>query len=444
MADTVIRTAEEKSERSYRSYVLVVLLLVYIFNFIDRQIIGILAPVIKAELGLSDTQLGLMGGLAFALFYTGLGIPIAMLADRYSRVRIITWSLAIWSGFTAICGFAQNFWQLFLARVGVGVGEAGGVAPAYSLISDYFPASERGRAMAVFSFGIPLGSAAGILFGGLIAAYIDWRSAFMVVGLAGLLLAPLMRFTVREPVRGRFDPPTARAAAPSIGEVLRVLSTKRSFWFISFGASCSSIMGYGLIFWLPSFFKRSYPAELQQLASAVGFGEGVDLTLVGTSLFFGSIILLGGVLGVWMGGYLADKLGHARKAAYALVPAGAFALAIPLFGAGILAPNLLAAFLLFLIPQALSLVWLGPVLSAIQGLVAPSMRATASATFLFINNLLGIGFGTFFLGRLSDFLIPRYGAESLRYSILIGLVFYVLAALFLFLASRRLDRDWHR
>ncbi|MFM2043019.1 MAG: hypothetical protein RLY86_1595 [Pseudomonadota bacterium] len=445
MTETVARTAEEAGEKRYRAYVLFVLLLVYIFNFIDRQIIGILAPLIKADLGLSDTQLGLMGGLAFALFYTGLGIPIAMLADRYSRVKIITIALAVWSAFTVVCGFAHNFWQLFLARVGVGVGEAGGVAPAYSLISDYFPQSERGRAMAVFSFGIPIGSAAGILFGGLIAAYIDWRMAFIVVGLAGLLLAPLMWFTVKEPVRGRFDPPTAaRAKAPAIGEVLSTLTGKSSFWFISFGASASSIMGYGLIFWLPSFFKRSYGPELETLARAVGFGDGVNLTLVGASLFFGTIIFFGGLLGIWMGGYLADKLGQAKKSAYALVPAAAFALAIPFFAAGVLAPTLTIAFFLFLLPQALSLVWLGPVLSSIQGLVAPAMRATASAVFLFVNNLLGIGFGTFFLGFLSDTLIPRFGDDSLRYSILIGLSFYALAFLLFLLAARRLEKDWHR
>ncbi|HEX5776050.1 MAG TPA: MFS transporter, partial [Caulobacteraceae bacterium] len=202
--------AAEDPKPGYRSYVLAILIVVYTFNFLDRQILGILAGPIKAELGLTDSQLGLMGGLAFAIFYTGLGIPVAWLADRWSRSWIMTLALTVWSGFTALCGFATGFWQLFLCRMGVGVGEAGGVAPAYSLISDYFPARQRARALAAYSFGIPIGSALGILFGGLIAARIDWRMAFFVCGLAGLVLAPLLAFTVREPVRGRLDPTAAR------------------------------------------------------------------------------------------------------------------------------------------------------------------------------------------------------------------------------------------
>src|ERR1700692_4226244 len=191
---------------AYRSYVLVVLVIVYTFNFIDRQIVGILAVPIKAELHLSDSQLGLMGGLAFALFYTLLGIPIARLADRVSRTGIMTVALALWSLMTAVCGLTQSFAQLFLARVGVGVGEAGGVAPAYSLICDYFPTTERARALSVYSFGIPIGAALGIVLGGFITSVMSWRMAFFIVGLAGLLATPLLKFTVREPKRGALDP----------------------------------------------------------------------------------------------------------------------------------------------------------------------------------------------------------------------------------------------
>ncbi len=413
--------------RGSRFYVLFILSLVYTFNFIDRQIVGILAGAIKADLGLTDTQLGLMGGIAFALLYASLGIPIAWLADRFNRVWIITLALAVWSGFTALCGVAQGFWQLFLFRVGVGVGEAGGVAPSYSLISDTFPPAERARAFAVFSFGIPVGSAAGILFGGLIAARVDWRMAFLACGAAGLLLAPLLAFTVREPVRGRFDPPGAQTAAPPFAEVLRTLAGKSSFWLIAFGATSSSTLGYGLAFWLPQFLGRSF-----------------GLSLADLSLYYSAIALFGGTLGIWMGGYLADRLGRTRKAAYALVPAAAFVLSLPLYTLGLLSKSPVSAFFLFLLPTALGLVWLGPVITAIQHLVPPAMRATASAVFLFFNNLLGIGFGIFIFGRLSDFLGPRFGAESLRYSILIGLVFYVLAATLLYLASRRLERDWYR
>src|SRR5918997_4463858 len=194
--------------------VLAILLLAYIFNFIDRQIIGVLAIPIKADLGLSDTQMGLMGGIAFALFYSGLAIPIAWLADRRSRVNIIAVSVAFWSLFTAVCGLAQNFWQLFLARMGVGVGEAGGVAPSYALISDYFPPNRRARALAIFSLGIPIGSALGLFFGGWLATSLDWRTAFFIIGLAGLPVAVMMWLFVPDPERGRYDPPSARAGQP--------------------------------------------------------------------------------------------------------------------------------------------------------------------------------------------------------------------------------------
>ncbi len=409
----------------YRIYVLLILVLVYTFNFIDRVIVGILAPPIKADLGLTDTQLGLLGGTAFALFYTGLGIPIARLADRYSRVWIMTAALALWSGFTAACGLAQSFAQLFLTRIGVGVGEAGGVAPAYSLVTDYFPTQQRARALAVYSFGIPIGSALGLVFGGVIASYVDWRAAFIAVGLAGLVIAPLFRATVREPPRGQFDPPTARRSPVSFGEVLRTLAGKPSFWGISLGASCSSIMGYGLFFWLPSFFIRSY-----------------GLTLMQVSVWFGSITLIGGVAGIWLGGSLADRYGSRSRAAYALVPAFAFIASLPFLFAGALAPTALLSFVSFAILYALALAWLGPVICAVQQLVAPSMRATASAIFLFDNNLIGIGAGTVILGALSDGLAERFGAESLRYAILCGSAFYVLSAGFLILSARGLTRDW--
>src|SRR3984957_17228573 len=235
--------AERAASLAYRSYVLVVLVIVYTFNFIDRQIVGILAVPIKAELHLSDSQLGLMGGLAFALFYTLLGIPIARLADRFSRTSIMTAALALWSLMTAVCGLTQNFAQLFLARVGVGVGEAGGVAPAYSLICDYFPTTERARALSVYSFGIPIGAASGIVLGGYITSLMSWRMAFFIVGLAGLLITPLLKLTVREPERGALDPELVDGApAPSLLEVIAVLARNASFWGLSMGVASASIM----------------------------------------------------------------------------------------------------------------------------------------------------------------------------------------------------------
>ena len=402
------------------------LVVVYTFNFIDRQIIGILAIPIKAELHLSDAQLGLMGGLAFALFYTGLGIPIAMLADLSDRSWIMTISLVIWSAMTAVCGTVQNFWQLFAARLGVGIGEAGGVAPAYSLISDLYPPHMRARALGVYSFGIPIGSAAGMVFGGVIASLIDWRYAFFIVGLAGVAIAPLFRLTVRDPGRGVQEPGGAQPPPAALRQVFGCLATKPAFWLVCVAAACSSMMGYGLFFWMPSYLVRSF-----------------GLTLLDASLHYGAILLIGGIAGIWLGGVLGDRLGAARRSAYALVPAAAFAVTIPFYIFGLLATDIVTALALLLIPTALGLVWLGPVLSMIQHLVPPTMRTTASSIFLFVNNLIGIGIGTPAIGALSDLLTERFGHEALRYSILAGTGFYALAAVLLVAASRRLERDWH-
>jgi predicted MFS family arabinose efflux permease len=413
MAETT--TAQAPAGR--RLLVLGVLILAYTFNFLDRQILGILAGAIKRDLHLSDSQLGLMGGLAFALFYTALGIPIAWLADRWSRTWIMTGALALWSAFTAACGAAGGFWSLFLCRMGVGVGEAGGVAPAYSLIADYFPKAQRGRALAAFSFGIPVGSALGLLFGGLIAHAVNWRAAFVAVGLAGVALAPLVRLLLREPKR--------HAAPPSAGGGLSDLVRKPSFWLISLAAAASSVCGYGVAFWLPSYFERS-----------------LGLSLVDRALFLAAITLIGGTLGVWGGGWAADRLAAKSRRAYVLVPAAAFLLALPCFFFAVQTRSLPLAFVLFLIPQGLNLAWLGPVTAAVQHLVTADRRATASAAFLFINNLIGLGLGTWYFGAVSDALTPRFGAEALRYAIYSGLGFYVLSAVLFFLASLKLEKAW--
>ncbi len=417
--------SQTKPITSNRAYVLFILVVVYTFNFIDRQIIGILAVPIKADLGLTDTQLGLMGGLAFALFYTGLGIPVAMLADRFSRTWIMTAALAIWSLMTAASGLATNFWQLFAARLGVGVGEAGGVAPAYSLISDFFPPNQRARALSVYSFGIPIGSAIGIVFGGVIATLLDWRIAFFIVGLAGLVLAPVFRLTIKEPPRGGFDRQREDTKPPNLKTILRTLAGKPSFWLVSLGASCSSMMGYGLFFWLPSFFVRSF-----------------DMTLLNASLYFGAVLLVGGLVGIWAGGWLGDRFGQMRRSRYITIPAFAFLATIPFYIIAMTSESMLLTFSVLLIPTALGLVWLGPVISVIQHLVPPNMRATASAIFLFINNLIGIGIGTFAIGLLSDLLSVQYGDDSLRYSILAGTGFYVIAAALFFLAAKWVEQDW--
>ena len=500
-------TAAAPARPGYRYYVLAVLVLIYTLNFLDRQIIGILAAPLKQHFELTDAQFGLLGGIAFASVYSTLAIPLAWLADRVSRVWIMTGALAVWSGFTALCGLAGSFTQLFLCRMGVGVGEAGGVAPAYSLISDYFPPSQRARALAVFAFGIPIGTAAGTLVGGLLAARWGWQTAFIVVGLLGLLLAPLLRLTVRDPQRGGTDAAAAAAAvadavapeaapvAPAsgssrvgsiastimlsigaaalawgavqyltdgdaaltwafggllalvIGVSLRIARStasvvirKPSFWLLSLGAASSSICGYGVAGWLPLFFMRSF-----------------DLTLSQTAWYYSGIALVGGTLGIWMGGFIADKLSKRGKGAYPLTPAIAFLISAPLFIAAMNSPwiiglalpgggtqfqQLALAFLIFLVPTGLNLAWLGPITAAVQHLAPPAMRSTASALFLLINNLLGLAVGFYYFGWMSDLLAPRFGDESLRWAIYTGMGFYILASILLIGASRTLKKDW--
>jgi len=411
----------------HRNVVLGMLLVVYVFNFVDRQILSILAAPIQADLQLSDSEMGMLGGLAFALLYSTMAVPLAALADRSSRSWVIAVSLAAWSGFTALCGVATNFWHIFFARLGVGIGEAGGVAPSYALIGDYFPSERRATALSIYSLGIPIGSGLGVLMGGYIAATVDWRTAFFAVGLAGLVIVPVFKLLVRDKAKPKVaaDNPAPLPQTPSLKETAGVLARKRSFWVLAFGAAMSSMLGYGIAFWLPSLLIRSFGFELVQ-----------------ASQFFGALLLIGGVVGVMAGGLIADRLGSRDRAYYAWLPGLAFFLGAPLFAAGISSSDAQLAFLLFLLPQALSYVWLGPVLSAVQHLVVPAARSTASALFLLINNLIGLGGGIYALGALSDFLVPFYGDEALRYSMLYGLALYGLAALLMALAGPSLRKDW--
>lgn len=408
------------STPGYRALVLAMLLLVYTFNFLDRQILGILVAPIKADLQLTDTQLGALGGIAFAFLYSTLGVPLALLADRTSRTWVVTVSLTVWSGFTALCGLATGFWSLFLSRIGVGVGEAGGVAPSYAIISDYFPAHQRARALAIYSLGIPIGLASGTLLGAWIAASVDWRAAFIVVGLAGVVIAPIFRLIVKEPPR-----PSTTAERVPLGEVFGILARKKSFWLMAFAAGFSSMCGYGLAFWAPSVLIRSF---------------GFDLRT--TSYFFGSVLLIGGTIGVFMGGWLADRMGQGDRGVYAKLPAFAWLITVPLFAGAFLTNNVTLAWFLFLIPNGLNILWLGPVTTAVQHLVPPHMRATASASFLLINNLIGLGAGSWVMGAMSDAMTASYGTEALRYAATYALGFYLIAAFLMLLAIRPLRRDW--
>ena len=408
-----------------RYIALAMLIVVYTLNFLDRQIISILKDPIAEELKLTDTQLGLMGGLAFALLYTTLAVPIAWFADRKSRVWIMTWALGLWSAFTALCGLTNNFIQLFFARMGVGVGEAGGVAPAYSLIADYFPPKQRARALAIYSFGIPVGSAAGILFGGLLAQYVDWRFAFISIGLFGVLLAPAFRLLVKDPPRGLYDTKAVGEKPLGFLPTCKLAFAKPSFWLMAFGAAFSSMVGYGLLYWMPTFLARS-----------------MNMSLVDRSWFLAGVLFIGGVVGMMLGGFLADRLGQKSKSYYPLIPAVAFLISAPLYVLGVITTDPAIAFFVFLAPQALGLVWLGPVVTAVQHLGPANSRTMISALFLLINNLIGIAVGTWFFGAMSDYLKPTFGEDSIKYAFIFGLGFYVVAALLLFLASFRIKKDW--
>jgi predicted MFS family arabinose efflux permease len=402
------------------SLVLALLLLAYILNFLDRQILGILAQPIQADLHLSNAEFGAIGGTAFALLYAGLGIPLAYLADRTSRSAVVAGSLAVWSGFTALCGAAVGYWSLFLARLGVGVGEAGGVAPSYALIADYFPPERRARALAIFSLGIPLGLGAGSFIGARLADWFGWRAAFVIMGVAGVVLAPILRSVVRDLPRSA----PASTQAP-LATVFPILAGKPAFWLLAFASSASSLCGYGLALWTPKVMMLSF---------------GLDL--VSTGNFLASLLLIGGCAGVFAGGWLADHLGAADRGWYAKLPAIAWLISVPTWGFGLFAPNLWIAWPLLLIGNAVNILWLGPVITAVQHLVPRSMRSTASASFLLINNLIGLGVGPWLMGRLSDALQTSYGANALRNAAVACLVFYLVAAALMFLSVRSLRRSW--
>ena len=412
----------DQDRPGYRWVLLALLLLAYIFNFLDRQIVSILQIPLKAELGLTDTQLGLLGGTAFAILYSTLAIPLASLADRRGRLKVVAAGVLGWSLFTAACGTARSFPALFAARVGVGVGEAAGVAPSYALLAEAFPKRSRAKALALFSLGIPFGSGLGIFFGGWLAQAFDWRTAFIVVGIAGVPVAALLALL------DRLSPPRDPAAVEVRAlETLRTLAVKPAFWMLSFGAACASICGYGFGQWIPRMLHDVYGADLKQLGS-----------------YFGSVIVIGGTGGILLGGILADRLGKGRSSAYALVPGIAFLMTAPLYLFAFHRPNLESAWMWYVLAYGLSITWLGPIVAGVQGLVDPPRRATASAMFLLINNLLGIGLGPLLFGAASDRLSHDYGAEALRTALTFGTALYVAGALLCGVAAIYLARHAKR
>ncbi len=401
------------------------LTLVYVFNFVDRQLLVILQESIKKELNLSDSQLGLLSGLTFAIFYVTLGIPIARLADKRNRRNIVASALGIWSVMTAFSGFARNFFQLLLARIGVGVGEAGGSPPAHAMISDYFPPEKRSTALSVYSTGIYIGILIGFLMGGFLNQHLGWRKAFFVLGIPGIIFSLLFYITVREPRRGATD---SNLAAPnesySLREVLRLLYSIKTFVYLALATGLHVFCVYGLFNWTPSFLSRLHGMKSSEIGVTLG-------------LIFG----IGGGIGTFAGGFITDRFGKKDKRWYLKIPAYAILLSI-LFAAGALfLQNTFFSLFCLGCCGFLHSMYLGPSIAVAHSLVPAQMRALVSAILFFVMNLVGLGFGPLVVGMISDLLAPALGVESLRWAMSIILVVSVASASLFFISAKKMIVD---
>jgi MFS family permease len=415
---------EQQPDRGYSRYVLGILFLVYVINFVDRQILSILLDPIKEDLGASDTQMGFLTGFAFALFYTGFGIPIARWADHGVRRSIIAIGLTVWSLMTAACGLAQSFAQLAVARVAVGIGEAAGSPPAHSLISDYFPPEKRASAISIYNIGIPVGVMLGYLSGGWIVEYFNWRVAFFVVGLPGLILAVVLRLTVKEPPRGMSDRGDVDTRSDSLRDVIRFLLSMRSFVLLAVAGGFSAFSAYGFGSWVPAFLGRVHGMGHGEIGTWIGLESGIA-----------------GALGMIATGLLADRLGRRDPRWYLWLSAISIAIYLPFSVAFLLLDDPTMALILYFVPIALSSVYLGPSIALTHQLVTIRMRAVASSILMFFLNLIGMGLGPQAVGIISDALAPEYGAEGLRWSLLIVLGSKLLSIILYLLAAKYLIED---
>jgi MFS family permease len=429
--------AEFEASESYKRYVVWLLFVVYVFNFVDRQILTIVQEPIKKEFGLADWQLGLLSGLAFAMLYSTLGIPIARFADRSSRVNIIMWSLVVWSSFTAITGFAKTFSHLLLARVGVGIGEAGCSPPAYSLISDYFEPKKRATALSIYSMGVYGGSALGFLVGGLVAQEHGWRTAFYVVGLPGIALAVILKATLREPPRGWSEGAhKVNADPPPFGKVLANMWAKKSFRHLSFAAGLHAFVSYGVGTFYSSYLMRTHGMSIGEVSS----------WLAGT-------VAIGGFLGTYYGGAISDRY-YAKNPDpryYLWVPAITLILNVP-FGLIVFGMSNKHVVLFTMVPMiALSAAYLAPSIATTHRLVGLRERAVAGAVLLFVLNLIGLGLGPVFTGALSDIFRKRFvaqgmaeaqaTADGLQWALCIAIAINLWAALHYYWATKTLNAD---
>jgi predicted MFS family arabinose efflux permease len=418
----------EDANKAWKNwYIVGVLTLVYVFNFIDRQIISVLQEPIRDELGLSDTQLGLLQGLTFAVFYVVMGIPLARWADVGVRRNVVALAVGTWSIMTALCGVAQNFTHLLLARIGVGIGEAGGSPPSHSIISDLFPPGRRALPLAVYSSGITFGVFIAYVFGAWVSDNFGWRVVFIAIGLPGVLLAILVRFTVTEPPRGQYDAIGSDRAPPPVFTVIKQLFASRAFVHLSFAASLHIFVSYGVSAFLISHYVRSYGIPSDEISRV--------------ALPLGLIIGLGGMIGSFAGGYLSDRMSR-RDARWAMwIPAIANIMTVPFAAIAILSRDFYFSLLMYVIPLTFAYVYLGPTLATTHALVRPRMRAMASAVFFFMANLIGLGLGPTLVGVVSDALAPEYGNDSLRYAIVLTFFVNFWSALHYWLASKHLRKE---
>jgi predicted MFS family arabinose efflux permease len=407
---------------------IVLLMLIYTFNFIDRQILNVLAEPIARELQLSDTQIGLMTGLSFALFYTLLGIPLARFTDRPTtdRVWLISACLALWSGMTAVSAAAGNFYHLLLARIGVAAGEAGCTPAATSLIADLAPRERRARAMAFYGLGLPIGTLFGLTLGGLIADAWGWRAAFLVVGLPGIALAVVFAGLVRDP-RARVALAERRTRAiegAPLGEVLREIAGSKAFMWMLVGSSAGAFLSYGKGVWQIVFLIRTHDLSPGQVGLWIGLASGVF-----------------GILGTWLGGWLADRYGAKDPRHYLTAPIIGALITFPLLIAAYTVSDWRLALALMAVPYLLSGLSFGPTFAAIAGLVRPQSRAMAVSVKLFVQTIVGLGLGPLALGALSDALKPLAGDDSVRWVLLAVVSLTLVSAWGDWIARRHIRRE---
>jgi predicted MFS family arabinose efflux permease len=418
-------------EERYAFIVLALLCWVYVLNFLDRQLLSILAKPIQDDLGISDGQLGRLGGLYFALFYCILGVPVAWLADRGNRVRVLSIACAVWSAATIACGMSQNYSQLAVARMSVGIGEAGGVPPSYSIISDYFRADRRGTALGLFNLGPPIGQALGVAFGAKIAAAYDWRLAFVLLGAAGLIAAAAVWGMVREPKRGAVDAQAREAAATTVSEevgsfwsALRMFATRPTLRLVSLAAGATQFVTYATLGFTTLFLMREKSMTLNEIA-----------------VWYALVLGIGVSAGIFLSGRLIDRFAQRSPQVYGLLPALSLALAVPFFIGFVHAPSWPVALAFLALPTFLNYFYLTPAVTLVQNAVSARQRTLAGAVLLLIMNLIGLGLGPTWLGAVSDWLRPNHPANSLQLAFYTLVPFYLLAIGLHLALARRLRLD---